>query len=112
MFLDGVDVREIPLERLRGAIGFVPQEPFLFSDTIAENVAFGVGVPSPANGDGERAVAPDRLHEAAAVARLDKDVATSRRATRRWSGARHHAVGRPEAADGDRARGRRSTRGS
>src|SRR3954465_8466496 len=42
VFMDGVDVREIPLERLRGAIGFVPQEPFLFSDTIAENIAFGV----------------------------------------------------------------------
>jgi ATP-binding cassette subfamily B multidrug efflux pump len=42
VFLDGVDVREIPLERLRGAIGFVPQEPFLFSDQIAENIAFGV----------------------------------------------------------------------
>ena len=35
VFIDGVDVREIPLARLRGAIGFVPQEPFLFSDTIA-----------------------------------------------------------------------------
>ena len=42
VFLDGVDVREIPLERLRGAIGFVPQEPFLFSESIAENIAFGV----------------------------------------------------------------------
>src|SRR5213079_1730322 len=42
VFMDDVDVREIPLERLRGAIGFVPQEPFLFSDTIAENIAFGI----------------------------------------------------------------------
>src|SRR5262245_17598516 len=33
VFIDGVDVREIPLRDLRGAIGFVPQEPFLFSDT-------------------------------------------------------------------------------
>jgi ATP-binding cassette subfamily B protein len=41
VFLDGVDVREIPLATLRGAIGFVPQEPFLFSDTIADNIAFG-----------------------------------------------------------------------
>src|SRR5262249_8067282 len=37
----GVDIREIPLERLRGAIGFVPQEPFLFSATVGDNVAFG-----------------------------------------------------------------------
>ena len=38
--IDGIDIREIPLARLRAAIGFVPQEPFLFSDTIAENVAY------------------------------------------------------------------------
>ena len=42
VFIDGVDVRDIPLRALRGAIGFVPQEPFLFSTTIAENIAFGV----------------------------------------------------------------------
>jgi ATP-binding cassette subfamily B protein len=65
VFVDGVDVRHIPLSRLRGAIGFVPQEPFLFSDTIAENIAFGVHT-------GERLDA--RLHDAAAIARLDKDV--------------------------------------
>ena len=41
VFLDGVDVRELPLAVLRGAIGFVPQEPFLFSDTLAANIAFG-----------------------------------------------------------------------
>lgn len=76
VFLDGVDVREIPLERLRGAIGFVPQEPFLFSDTIAENVAFGVVGPEAAAVKASRAVDEARLHEAAAVARLDKDVAS------------------------------------
>jgi ATP-binding cassette subfamily B multidrug efflux pump len=65
VFLDGVDVREIPLATVRGAIGFVPQEPFLFSDTIADNVAFGVHA-----GD------VGRIESAAAVARLDKDVAT------------------------------------
>ena len=42
VFIDGRDVRDIPLGELRGAIGFVPQEPFLFSDTLADNVAFGV----------------------------------------------------------------------
>src|SRR4029453_5137855 len=42
VFVDGVDVREIPLAVLRSAIGFVPQEPFLFSDTLADNVAFGL----------------------------------------------------------------------
>ena len=42
VFVDGIDIREIPLAALRGAIGFVPQEPFLFSDTLADNVAFGL----------------------------------------------------------------------
>jgi ATP-binding cassette subfamily B protein len=63
VLLDGVDVREIPLAHLREAIAVVPQEPFLFSDTIAENIAFGVEQPDA-----------QRMREAAAVARLDKDV--------------------------------------
>ena len=41
VFVDGVDVRDLPLEQLRGAIGYVPQEPLLFSETVAGNVAFG-----------------------------------------------------------------------
>jgi len=68
--IGGIDIREVPLARLRGAIGFVPQEPFLFSDTIAENVAFGHGAQTP-EGEGTT----DRVRGAAAVARLDKDVA-------------------------------------
>jgi ATP-binding cassette, subfamily B, multidrug efflux pump len=42
VLVDGVDVREIPLEALRRAIGYVPQETLLFSIPIAENVGFGV----------------------------------------------------------------------
>jgi ATP-binding cassette subfamily B multidrug efflux pump len=42
VFIDGVDVRDYPLAQLRGSIGYVPQETFLFSETLAENVAFGV----------------------------------------------------------------------
>jgi ATP-binding cassette subfamily B protein len=42
VFIDGVDVRDYPLAQLRAGIGYVPQETFLFSDTLAENVAFGV----------------------------------------------------------------------
>ena len=38
--LDGVDVREMSFDDLRGAIGIVPQEPALFSGTIRENIAF------------------------------------------------------------------------
>jgi ATP-binding cassette, subfamily B, multidrug efflux pump len=42
LFLDGRSIREWPLAELRRAIGFVPQDPFLFSDTLAENIALGV----------------------------------------------------------------------
>jgi ATP-binding cassette subfamily B protein len=42
VFVDGHDVRRIPLAVLRGGVGFVPQETFLFSDTVRENVAFGL----------------------------------------------------------------------
>jgi len=65
VFIDGVDVRHIPLSVLRGAIGVVPQEPFLFGASIAENVAFG------ARGERDTRAA---VEAAAAVARLDKDV--------------------------------------
>ena len=37
---DGVDIRDLSLEELRGAIGIVPQEPTLFSGTIRENIAY------------------------------------------------------------------------
>ena len=40
--LDGHDVRTLSLARLRGSIGYVPQEPFLFSASIRDNIAFGV----------------------------------------------------------------------
>ena len=41
VLIDGRPIREFPIEGLRQFIGFVPQETFLFSDTIRENVAFG-----------------------------------------------------------------------
>jgi ATP-binding cassette subfamily B protein len=73
VFLDGVDVREIPLASLRGAVGFVPQEPFLFSDSLAANVAFSEAVVAEGSPAGQPG--PDRrVLDAAAVARLDKDV--------------------------------------
>ena len=42
VFVDGVSVRDYSLAQLRSSIGYVPQETFLFSDTLAENIAFGV----------------------------------------------------------------------
>lgn len=42
IFVDGTDIREIPLRVLRGSIAYVPQDNFLFSDTIQTNIAFGV----------------------------------------------------------------------
>jgi ATP-binding cassette, subfamily B, multidrug efflux pump len=85
VFIDGRDVRDLPLDTLRGAIGFVPQEPFLFSDTIADNIAFGLdaggagkpGRSGEAGGDngGAETARFDRIVQAASIARLDKDVA-------------------------------------
>jgi len=42
VLIDGVPIQEIPLQVLRSSIGYVPQESFLFSDTIRENIRFGV----------------------------------------------------------------------
>ena len=67
VFVDGMDVRELPLSTLRGAIGFVPQEPFLFSDTITENIAFGWG--------GGGSPGADTVQQAAEISRLARDVA-------------------------------------
>jgi ATP-binding cassette subfamily B protein len=66
VFVDGRDVRDIPLAALRGAIGFVPQEPFLFSDTLADNIR--LGVPDSAREDHHR------IETAATIAQMDKDV--------------------------------------
>jgi len=41
IFIDGIPIEEIPLKKLRSAIGYIPQETFLFSDTIKNNIAFG-----------------------------------------------------------------------
>ncbi len=64
VLLDGVDLRRLPLRTVREAVGFVPQDPFLFSDTLRENIAFGVDA-----ADGERVV------QAAEIARLSRDAA-------------------------------------
>jgi ATP-binding cassette, subfamily B, multidrug efflux pump len=76
VFVDGRDVRRLPLHVLRGSIGFVPQESFLFSDTIAGNVAFGLALQAGGEDAADPATATGRrVREAAAVAQLEKDVA-------------------------------------
>jgi ATP-binding cassette subfamily B protein len=42
LFIDGIDINDWNLENLRRQIGFVPQEPFLFSDTIQNNILFNI----------------------------------------------------------------------
>lgn len=63
IFLDGTDINRIPLSRLRSAIGFVPQESFLFSRTVRENIAYG-----------KEGAAGEEVEAAARLASLDGDV--------------------------------------
>jgi ATP-binding cassette subfamily B protein len=63
--VDGVDVRRWPLAALRAAVAPVPQDTFLFSATIAENLEMGLAAPDEA-----------RVRWAAGVARLDEAVAS------------------------------------
>lgn len=60
VLLDGVDIRRLPLAELHRAIGFVPQETFLFSDTLRENVLLG----APDDGRLERVAEVAQLTEA------------------------------------------------
>src|SRR6266404_8667235 len=48
VFIDGISVQNYPLSQLRSSIGYVPQETFLFSDTLKGNIAFGVEKSEPA----------------------------------------------------------------
>ncbi len=42
LFIDGMDIHDVPLRLLRNSVGYVPQDAFLFSDTIANNIAYGI----------------------------------------------------------------------
>jgi ATP-binding cassette, subfamily B, multidrug efflux pump len=42
LYIDGVPIERVPLETLRRSIGFIPQDTFLFGETVRENIAFGV----------------------------------------------------------------------
>ena len=63
VFVDGVPVADYPLAQIRAAIGYVPQETFLFSNALAKNISFGVE-------DAERA----QIEWAAEIAGLGDDV--------------------------------------
>jgi len=67
VLIDGRPVRQFPLDSLRREIGFVPQETFLFSDTIRENIAFGVS-----EEDGEATL--DDIKAAAEAANIAQDI--------------------------------------
>jgi ATP-binding cassette subfamily B protein len=71
ILVDGHDVRKIPLAALRSAVGFVPQESFLFSDTVRENVAFGLRAGAAI----DEAEVQRRVEWAAEVSQLAKDIA-------------------------------------
>lgn len=64
VLIDDVPIRDIPLAQLRGSIGCVPQESFLFSETLAENIAFGV-----------REAQAEKIASAATTAGLSDDIA-------------------------------------
>lgn len=63
VFVDGVPVADYPLAQLRAAIGYVPQETFLFSNGLDQNIAFGV-----------EAAEREAIERAAEIAGLDDDV--------------------------------------
>ena len=80
VLVDDVPVKQFPLAQLRKSIGFVPQETFLFSDTLAENIAFGVEQQSAAkqgNPDGEPSEIRNlesRIKRSAGIASLAEDI--------------------------------------
>jgi ATP-binding cassette subfamily B protein len=84
IFLDGRDITSLPLAALRRAIGYAPQEAFLFSTSIARNIAFGLehgagndatAVPSDARFDDLPAPLRTAIQRAAAAAGLNRDLA-------------------------------------
>ena len=71
VLVDGVDVRDLDSGELRSLIGMVPQDPFLFSATIEENIGHGIGLDLGAEEPGAEDEDPDEVVlEAARVAQL------------------------------------------
>jgi len=68
ILVDGRDVRTLPLHQLRSAIGFVPQDPFLFSTRVDDNIAFAL------DGNGNAAGRDEAVRRAAIAAGVDEDI--------------------------------------
>lgn len=87
ILVDGRTIESWPLEELRGALGIVQQEPFLFSDTLRANILFGADAeaasePAPPSkvldgpaGDGDGRPSRLTVEEVARIAGLEEDVA-------------------------------------
>ncbi len=65
VLIDGTDIKKIPIEALREMIGYVEQEPFLFSDTVRENIVFGV-----------RSISIKEIEDVTKSVELNRDIAT------------------------------------
>jgi len=63
LLIDGIDIKRIPLSVLRSHIGYVPQETFLFSDSIADNISYGTD-------DGTE----EHVRQAAEISQIARDV--------------------------------------
>jgi len=63
LLIDGVNIKKIPLEVLRSHVGCVPQETFLFSESILENISYGVDE-----------ISHEQIREAAEISQIAKDV--------------------------------------
>jgi len=63
VFIDGIPVERFSIERLRRAIGFIPQDTFLFGETIFENIAFGV-----------EEISNDKVESASHISYINKDI--------------------------------------
>ncbi len=63
IFIDGTDIKRMPIRLLREIVGYVDQEPFLFSWTVRENISFGA-----------RNATEEEIGEALRIAGLDKDL--------------------------------------
>lgn len=74
VLVDDKPIREYPLGQLRRSIGFVPQETFLFSNTLTENIAFGVEIEPRGPGDTVNGNGKMTVEKAAEVAGLAGDV--------------------------------------